>query len=384
MYYIALQMIFGDRGKFIAMVMGVMFSSLIMTQQPSIFVGLMTRTFAFIGDVALPDIWVMDPGVQFVEENKPLRDTDLGRIRSISGVAWAVPFYKSLLLSRLPDGTTRTVDVNGLDDATLVGGPPIMVKGTLDALRQNDGIIVSEEAARTRLRFKDKNGVERALDVGDEIEINDRRAVVVGLAKTARNFVLQPLVYTTYSRALAFAPPTRKKMSYVLVKVQAGQDAAAVAKHISQTTNLRALTSAEFKTTTMNYWLKNTGIPINFGISVMLGFLVGAAVVGQTFYNAVRENMRQYGALKAMGARDSVLVRMVLLQALVVGVIGYGLGVGLTAFFGTKVRDAVLAFNFLPEILLFAAAGVFIMIMLSALLGIRQVLKLDPAIVFKS
>ena len=384
MYYIALQMIFGDRGKFIAMVMGVMFSSLIMTQQPSILVGLMTRTFAFIGDVALPDIWVMDPGVQFVEENKPLRDTDLGRIRSISGVAWAVPFYKSLLLSRLPDGTTRTVDVNGLDDATLVGGPPIMVKGTLDALRQNDGIIVSEEAARTRLRFKDKNGVERALDVGDEIEINDRRAVVVGLAKTARTFVLQPLVYTTYSRALAFAPTTRKKMSYVLVKVQAGQDAAMVAKNISQTTYLRALTAAEFKTTTMNYWLKNTGIPINFGISVMLGFLVGAAVVGQTFYNAVRENMRQYGALKAMGTRDSVLVRMVLLQALVVGVIGYGLGVGLTAFFGSRVRDAVLAFNFLPEILLFAAAGVFIMIMLSALLGIRQVLKLDPAIVFKS
>lgn len=384
MYYIALQMIFGDKGKFFAMVFGVMFSSLIMTQQPSIFVGLMSRTFAFIGDVTSPDIWVMDPAVQFVEENKPLRDTDLGRVRGVAGVAWAVPMFKGLLLSRLPDGTTRTIDINGLDDATLVGGPPIMVQGTLEALRQNDGIIISEEAARTRMQFTDETGVKRPLRIGDAIEINDRRAVIVGLCKSTRNFTLQPLVYTTYNRALQFSPNTRKKLSYILVKVQPGQDVAEVSKRITAATGLAAYSGEEFKKVTLSYWMKNTGIPINFGISVMLGFLVGAAVVGQTFYNAIRENLRQYGALKAMGARDSVLVRMVMLQAFVVGLIGYGLGVGLTAFFGTRVKDSVLAFNFRPEILIFAAVGVSLMIIISALLGIRQVLKLDPAIVFKS
>jgi putative ABC transport system permease protein len=130
--------------------------------------------------------------------------------------------------------------------------------------------------------------------------------------------------------------------------------------------------------------MENTGIPINFGISVALGFLVGAAIAGQSFFNFVRENLDQYAALKAMGLRTGVVVRMVLLQAGVVGLVGYGLGVGIAAIFGTNVKDSVLAFALVPEILLFAAAGVLLIVSLSALLGIRQVIRLDPAVVFRS
>jgi putative ABC transport system permease protein len=364
------------------MIVGITFAALIMTQQPAIFVGLLSRTYSFIGALSAPDIWVMEKGVEYVEEHKPLRDTDLARVRGVEGVQWAAPLYKNFMTVKLPDGATRTIDMTGLDDATLLGAPE-MVEGRLTDLRRNDGIIVDKDAAEKRLRVENPDGTTRPLRIGDALEINDRRAVVVGYAKVPRNFVLQPAVYTTYSRAVAFAPQKRRHLTYVLVKAHKGVDAAALAQQIHAATGLTALTHTEFENITYDYWMKNTGIPINFGISVGLGFLVGAAVAGQAFYNFVRENIRQYAALKAMGLRTAMLVKMVLLQALVVGLIGYGLGVGLTTLFGIQVTDSVLAFRMPPSLLLFSAAGVSLIIILAALLAIRQVIKADPAVVFR-
>lgn len=383
MLIIALHMLFGDRGKYLGMIIGITFAALIMTQQPSIFVGLMSRTFAFIDDVSLPDIWVMDPGVEYVEESKPMRDTALTRVRGVTGVAWAVPMFKAIINIRLPDGQTKSINLTGLDDATLVGAPPVMVEGSLADLRQTDGVIVDQEAARDRLSFVAADG-NRPLGVGDEVEINDNRAVVVGIGRSGRDFVLVPKAFTTYSRALAWAPPQRRQLTYVLVKAREGVDPVELARRIAAETGLTAQTQAEFRRATLSYWMENTGIPINFGISVALGFLVGAAIAGQSFFNFVRENLGQYAALKAMGLRTGVVVRMVLLQAAVVGLIGYGLGVGIAAIFGANVKDSVLAFALVPEILAFAAVGVLLIVSLSALLGIRQVIRLDPAVVFRS
>jgi putative ABC transport system permease protein len=383
MYSIALSMLFGDRGKLIAMIVGITFAALIMTQQPAIFVGLLSRTYSFIENLSAPDIWVMDKGVEYVEEHKPLRDTDLARIRGVKGVKWAAPLYKNFLTVKLPDGATRTVDMTGLDDATLLGAPE-MVEGKLTDLRINDGIIIDKDAAENRLRVKLADGKTRPLKIGDELEINDRRAVVVGIASVPRNFVVQPVAYTTYSRAITFSPQQRRQMSYVLVKAHEGENHQALADAISAATSLAAYTDKTFQDLTYNYWMENTGIPINFGISVALGFFVGAAVAGQAFFNFVRENIRQYAALKAMGLGTGMLVQMVLLQALIVGFIGYGLGVGLTTAFGFQVHDSVLAFRMPPELLLFSAAGVALIITLSALFAIRQVIKADPAVVFRA
>lgn len=384
MYRIALHMLFGDRGKYIAMVVGVTFASLIMTQQPSIFVGLISRTYSFIGEISEPDIWVMDPGVEYVEEHKPLRDTDLARVRGTRGVKWAVPIFKNFMTVKLPDGATRTMDLTGVDDATLLGGPSEMLVGKLSDLRLADGVIVDKEAAENRLRVSLPGGGKRPLTVGDELEINDHRAVVVGIAKLKRNFVLQPRIYTTYSRAIRFAPNTRRQLTYVLVKAQDGIDQEDLARRISVQTGLSALTSDQFKEATLTYWMTQTGIPINFGISVSLGFLVGAAIAGQAFFNFVRENARHFAALKAMGLRTGVLVKMVMVQAALVGFTGYGLGVGMTALFGLRAHDSVLAFRMTPELLVISGAGVLVIVSISALFSIRHVAKLDPATVFRS
>ncbi len=380
---IALKMLFGDRGKFVGMVLGLTFAALVMTQQPSIFIGLMTRTYAAIGDVPIADVWVMDPGVQYVEENKPLRDTDLARVRGVAGLAWAVPLYKGIINAKLPDGQTKAIILTGLDDATLIGGPPALIEGRLADLRRADAIIIDREAAENRLRYVGPDGEQRSLAIGDEIEINDNRATVVGIGVSTRDFILVPKAFTTYSRAIDFAPPQRRQLTYVLAKGQDGEHPGTLARRIEAQTGLKALTSAEFEQLTLDYWMTNTGIPINFGVSVLLGFLVGAAVAGQSFFNFVRENLVHYAVLKAMGLRGGVLVRMVLLQALIVGGIGYGIGVGLTALFGTFMRDTVLAFRMPPALLAFAGVGVLVIVLLSALLAIRAVLRMDPAVVFR-
>lgn len=384
MFYIALQMLFGDRGKYGAMIVGLTFAALIMTQQPAIYLGLISRTYSYLEEMSLPDIWVMDPTVQFVEENKALRDTDLQRVRGIRGVEWAVPLHKSMLLALLPDGSRRMLEVSGVDDATLIGVPQRMLQGKIEDLRQQDAIILDQVAAEERLRYKGPDGKPTAIKVGDVLEINDRRAVVVGIAKMQRTFTLMPMAFTTYSRSVAYAPQERRMLSYILVKAKQGYDQKQIIRDVHDQLDLLALTVEEFKKVNQKYWEDNTGIPINFGIAVLLGFFVGAAVAGQTFYNFVRENLKQFGALKAMGVDNKLLLRMVLLQALVVGVIGYGLGVGITAIFGIIVDDSALAFAMPPGLLLFSATGITLIVLLAAMLGIRTVVRLDPATVFRS
>lgn len=386
MNYIALKMLMGDRGKYLGIIMGLTFASLIMTQQPAIFTGLMARTFSFISDVGLPDIWVMDPKVQFIDDIKPLQDTELYRVRGVTGIDWAMPLYKGLIKARLYDGTFQTCNVVGLDDATLIGGPPIMLKGSIEDLRRSDGVIVDIDGATEKLGKKPviPGGKPIPLDVGDTLELNDRRAVVVGIAQNTRTFQSQPVVYTSYSRAILYAPRERKLLSFVLVKAKPGEDIHKLTQRIRQATGLAAYTQDEFKDLTVNYFLKNTGIPINFGISVLLGFIVGAAIAGQTFYSFTLENLRQFGVLKAMGTSNWVLLRMILLQAVLVGCIGYGLGVGLTALFGYAMRNTILAFKFPWQLLIFSATGVTLICIFAALISIRKVINLEPAMVFKS
>src|SRR5262249_45573221 len=153
-------------------------------------------------------------------------------------------------------------------------------------------------------------------------------------------------------------PKERKLLSFVLVKAMDGVDPKALCARIRSATGLAALTGDEFAWETVMYFMKYTGIPINFGIAVALGFIVGPAIAGQTFYNFTLDNLKQFGALKAMGAGNLRLLRMILLQAVIVGVIGYGLGVGLASLFGLMSGKSELAFRLLPQTLMVSGGAV--------------------------
>jgi putative ABC transport system permease protein len=377
---VALKMLLGDSAKYLALVFGVAFATLLMSQQVSIFIGLMTRTANQVLDVREADIWVMDPRVRYVDEVEPLPDAALGRVRSVEGVEWAAPLFKGNAIFRTRDGLINQINILGVDDETLVGAPRTWLAGDLEALRQPNSIVFDKEGAT--LIWPDDDPLSK---VGTEAEINDRRVVVTGIANTAPSFITFPLAYARYSEAIRFTPPQRNKMSFVLVRARDGVDHKALAERIAEQTGYQALTWDSFAWRSVQYYLTRTGIPVNFGITVMLGFIVGAAVTAQTFYLFVIENLRQFGALKAIGATNAQITGMVLLQAGVVGLIGYGLGMGGAAAFFTFVRGtAALEGFYLPwQVLVGTGVVVFLIILISVLGSLTKVFRVDPAIVFR-
>jgi len=246
MLWIAWKMLVGNRVKYLGIIFGVVFAAVLIAQQASIFCGLMSLTVSQIRDVEGPGIWVMDRHVQFVDDIKPLADTELFRVKSVPGVAWAVRFYKGIGRARLEEGSYEQMIILGLDDATLVGAPEGIFLGSIADLRKPDAVIM------------DDAGYKRAwpgepYKLGRTFEMNDRRAVLVGLTKASRTFQSFPIVYTRYSQAVLFAPRERKVLSFVLADAQAGVPPEEVCRRIEERTGLQALTREQFLRKTIVY-----------------------------------------------------------------------------------------------------------------------------------
>jgi putative ABC transport system permease protein len=308
-------------------------------------------------------------------------------VRSVDGVHWAVPLFKSLLVAKLPSGSRQLCDVVGVDDASLIGAPASMVQGDISVLRKPDTIIIETRGARGRLSQPidpaDPQGPKRPIELGEELELNEKRAVIGGIAETKPTFQAVPTIYTTYSRAIGFSPANRRTLSMILVKVDEGDSIAEVRARIERETGLSVYTPQDFAWKTIEYWMKQTGIPINFGIAIALGFLVGVAISGQMFYNFTLDNLRYFGAMKAMGATTPRLLGLVALQGFVAGALGLGLGLGVTAVVGLSIPQDKLAFKMTWHIPVIAAGAVIFIVVASSLFSMRRVVKLDPSEVFQ-
>jgi putative ABC transport system permease protein len=385
MLFIALKMLIGDRIKYIGLVVALSFASFIISQQGAIFVGIMKRTFGFITDTSQPDIWVMDKTVQFVDDIKGMKETVLYRIRSIDEVEWAVPMYKGLIPARLPNGVFQTCIFIGIDDATLIGGPPKILQGKMEDLHFPDAIFVNKVGAETKLATPEtQNQASIPLRIGDVMELNDRRAYVAGICETSRTFQSQPVIYTTYGKATTYAPLVRDVLSFVLVKCKPGLDPEQVCEKIRAITGYAAYTTWGFQKLTMLYYAKNTGIVVNFGVAILLGFIIGVAIAGQTFFNFTVDNLPYFGTFKAMGADNSLLVKMVILQSLMVSLIGWGIGIGAAALFGWGFRGTELSFSLPWWLYLISSFSLLFICFIAALFSVIKVVRIDPAIVFKA
>ena len=374
---VAIKMLTGDRLKYIGLVAGLFFASLLVVQQSSIFHGYASRTESWIRDLSGVDLWVMDPQVEFSDDIKPMAQTKLGRVRGVTGVDWAVPMFKSYLKTRLPDGSLMNVRVIGLDDASLLGGPLQMVQGSLANLRQDRAVIVNHADVNDQLRLrKGEDGQPRPLRPGDRLTISDHDMKVVGVFRSTTEFFWDPVVYTTFTRALSIAPPERKLTMFLLVKVKPGLDPAEVGRRIAAETGLQVHTPDSFAQMTKMWVLKKTGILINFGITIALGFIIGVLVAGQTLYTFIVDNLRQFGALKAMGASNAMVVRMVVIQILVAGFIGYGLGLGCAACTGLAFGSIGMAFKMVWQIPVIGAVAILLCCLVAGWISIRRVLKL--------
>jgi len=382
MMFYALKMLIGDRVKYIGIVLGLCFASFIIIQQSAILVGIVNRTTGLITDTSQPNIWVMDPTVQYIDDIKPMKDTQVFRVRSVEGVAWAVPFFKGTIQARLTNGTFQTCVILGIDDATLIGGPPTMIEGRMQDLRMPDAIFVNQVGASTKLASK-VDGQLIPMQIGTTMELNDHRAYVAGISSGSRTFQSQPVLYTTYGRATTFIPSQRKQLSFVIARAIEGVSPEVVAKRIKSQTGLSAYTTAQFKWLTLQYYIKNTGIFVNFGVAIALGFIIGMAIAGQTLYTFTVDHLPHFAVFKAMGADNKMLIKIVLLQAAFVSIIGWGIGVGAASLFGYLTSGTELSFS-MPLWLYFLSFFAILFISLfSSLISMRRIIKLDPAIVFK-
>ncbi|MFN7874000.1 MAG: ABC transporter permease [Pirellula sp.] len=378
MFLIALKMLFHDRAKYLGLVIGVAFSTLLINQQMGIFLGLLSRAGAIITDIPEADIWVMDPGVKNLDTVFPLRDTELGRIRGVPGVKWAVPLFKAVATVRTATGDLESAVLIGVDDSSLVGLPARVVMGDIEELRRPDAVAVGEDGFGKVWRGE-------TISLGKTVELNDRRAVVVAIVKDSPKFTSSITFFTRYSQALQYTNNGRNQMSFVLAKSEDGKTAEEVSKAIHERTGLQSLTANDFRDKAIQYVIDNTGIPVSFGTVIALGVLVGVCVVGLMFNLFVLENLRHFAVLKAIGARNSKLILMVLLQASVVGFVGYSLGLfGAAFFFESAGRNSNFAGFYLPwQIGVISGVVAAAIICLASLVALRRLLFVDPAVVFR-
>jgi putative ABC transport system permease protein len=378
MGWIAIRMLTGDRVKFLGLLFGVAFSTLLITQQLTIFVNLLLRGAAPVNEVSTANIWVMDRSGRTADVTLPLPSTALDRVRGVPGVAWAAPLIRAGATVRTPEGDLEPVSVIGLDDASLIGLPRRMVQGNPDALADPDAVFIDDVGSRKLF----PNGGA----VGTRLELNDQRALIRGIVDADPSFTSTVILYTRYSNALKYVPGSRNRLSFVLARAAEGQDPKAVAERIERATGLRARTNTEFARDGVQYIIDNTGIPINFGITVALGFIVGVAIVGLTFSLFIRDNIKQFGALKAIGVTNNKIRLMVAAQSGMVGLVGYGLGILMATLFivgGASGSDAFKGFFTPWQIPVITAVVTIVMILLTGFVALRTVLKTEPAEVFR-
>ena len=378
MLWIAIRMLTGDAQKFYGLLFGIGFSTLLITQQMTIFVNLVERGASGVYNAPEAEVWVMDPVSRTTDVSYAMPGTALDKVRSVPGVEWAVPHLRAVANVRTRDGDLEGVTVIGVDDATLIGLPERMADQDRNVLFAPDTVVI------------DDVGVDRlfsngASPLGERLELNDQRAIIRGIADAIPSFTSQVTLYTRYSSALNFVPGTRNRLSFVLVGVSEGQTPDQVAARIEQETGLKAETRKELARAGVNFIIENTGIPVNFGITVFLGFVVGVAIVGLTFSLFLRDNIKQFGALKAIGVTNAKIMQMVGVQAGLVGMIGYGLGVvGTVAFIRGFGANPFFKGFYIPwQIPLISLAAVVVILALTGFVAIRSVLRTEPAAVFR-
>jgi putative ABC transport system permease protein len=374
LFIIALKLLVNDRTKFYSVIIGITFSVFLIVQMTSMFAGILQRSSATVANVGA-SVWVMDPAVQTIQSTIPIPDYVQDAVRSIDGVKYAVPIYLGGGLAKLTNGDYQGVTVVGLDDTSLYGRPALE-KGAIADIYGENGFIVAHDSEYVKLGSP---------PIGAHFEINDHRAVIVGIAKVAANGLFGvPTLYTTYSRALEYLPQTRFTVSYVLVEPKTKADIPRIEAAVARLGYL-ALTKEEFDARIARFYTFQTGIGVNIMLMSAISFIVGLSISGQTFYTFVLENIDKFGALKAIGAQGRELVAMILFQALFTGLVGYGLGVGLCAIMIEGARHA--NSNYAAVITFTNLALAFVMMLIiagiSSVIAARKVLSIDPFDIFR-
>jgi putative ABC transport system permease protein len=377
MWNLARKLLLHDRLRFTVAIAGVSVSVMLVLVQVGLYFGFMETASSLI-DASRADIWVGKKGNDAFEFATPFDERAYYKVASVPGVKRAERVIINFAQFKLADGGDLGVQVVGVEtppgEVPLLG-PWNVIAGDAHRLTE-PGAIVVDRSEYAKLH------IDR---VGHLTEVSGVRAEVVALTSGIRSFTTSPIVFTDVRTARSYLRQLGDEaVTYVLVDVADGEDVDSVKARITALPHLAAYTRSEMSSRTRTYWSSRTGVGAGFFTTAVLGIIVGFVVVGQILYSGTLQYIREYGTLKAMGARNSAVVNVILAQAMISAALGFVVGGGLAVAMKAAMAGANLTVALSPELYAATAVITAVMCAFAALLSIVKVLRLDPASVFKA
>ena len=362
-----------DRSRFVVTLIGIIFAVVLIAVQIGLFLGFSDSATNIIRKTQA-DFWIAAKGTQNFEVAQPISERELYAARATPGVAHAEPLVLQFANWKKPKGGAESVMVLGADLNTGLAGPWDIVAGRLEDLRRPDAVMIDRV-------FAAKLGVQ---EVGDAVEINDRRRRVVGFTQGIRSFTTFPWVFAALPSARDLVNFTADQSNYVIGTFAPGVDPAAVRDALaSALPHVDVYLSADFAARTLNYWMFTTGAGTSVLVSAVLGLLVGMVIVAQVLYATTVDHLAEFGTLRAMGAPRAFIYKVILGQAVISGTLGHipGIAVSMLVARASETGAAVIL---VPAELAVGLYGVTLtMCILASFVSIRKAMDIDPAMVFQ-
>lgn len=376
MWNLARKLLLHDRLRFAVAIAGVSVSVMLVLVQVGLYYGFMDTASSII-DASKADLWVGKKGNESFEFATPFDERAFYKVASVPGVAHTERVLMNFAQFKLADGADLGVQVVGVDPVPgrkALLAPWNVVAGDPARLTE-PGAIVLDRSEYAKLK------IDR---VGHRTEISGVRAEVVALTSGIRSFTTSPIIFTDIKTARSYLPQLGDEaVTYVLVELAPGANQAAVQAAINALPHLAAYSTPEMSQRTRTYWSERTGVGAGFFTTAVLGIIVGFVVVGQILYSGTLQYIREYGTLKAMGARNSAVVRVILSQAMISAALGFAVGAPLAIAMRAAMKGANLNVALTTPLYAVTAGITAVMCAFAALLSIVKVLRLDPAAVFK-
>ena len=371
---LALRNLLHDRIRLAVTLIGIVFSVVLSAVQLGLFVGFKRATSDLISRSGA-DVWVKSEGVTHLESAVSFPETWRYRVLATPGVATAEKYIANFGQWKRPDGAEEGIMILGVELTATMGRPWNLTAGRFEDLAEPDAVIIDE-------LYLDKLGVK---GVGDVVEMRGRRARIVGLTRGIRTFTTAPPVFTSFKNAQDFAGIDRDRTLYVLVRAAEGTDPADLASRLDERLpSTDALTTEEFRAAQESYWMFGTGAGVTVLIAAALGMLVGVVVVAQTIYAATMDHLKEYGTLKAIGAANSYIYRVITQQALASAVVGYGLGMAIALAVARASQLGTTAILLPWPLVALLAVVTAAMCLIASIVSINKATRIDPAMVFRN
>ncbi len=375
MFSVALKILLYDKTRSFFTLLGIVFAVSLIFSQLGIFLGLM-QTSSVIIDNTRGDIWFCSKNSKNFDFSQPFPEYIYYQILSEPAIVDADRLIVAWGVIRQKLGGTEQVEIVGFDPDSGVGGPWGMLAGDTRKLKNGPFFIV-DESAQKRLG---------AIEIGEYRDILSRRLQLVGISTGVKSFTTAPVVFTSFhlARQLVAYVGSGDSTVFVVAQVAPGADVTEVVSGLRARYPLVDVYSkAEYSMKTRLYWMIETGVGFSFLLTIGICFLIGMLIVGQTIYNSTQEHIKEYGTLKALGATNFEISRIILSQALLNALAGYAVCFLLTLLSQPVYAaiDMILVINWQMAIAVFMLT--LVMCFGASFISVRKVKKIDPAILFR-